>query len=329
MTKFNGLLAETESGRVFELNSNSGVFTEISSELDNERLGQIYSLGSYIDYLLVTESGRVFQKEGSSWAETTANFGGARIKRVYAQSARVFAVMEDGRVFVWGRNTVGVLALDETFTDVYSPTPIDPAKFDNQKIEEMRVIVDFSGHAGGAYFVAAKAESGEWYVWAMSGDDVGIPRMPTRMFKGEEITGVVASDLRVVISTKTATYALWIERGAQMVAKNISYVMPRRAQVASIRVGDVEVTDFEIIDNTRIRLRMPAHVSGWVPVTLVDINGQSWSVQSGFTYMEGGSLPSVITNPNTEDRVLIWLFVALFGTGLVFMGCRRFARRRT
>lgn len=77
-------------------------------------------------------------------------------------------------------------------------------------------------------------------------------------------------------------------------------------QITAITFGETEITDFEILDANTIKLRVPAHASGHVTVTLTSKQGNIITVKDGYTYLG---------NPQTSDSYpAITLTLAIIAT---------------
>lgn len=94
-------------------------------------------------------------------------------------------------------------------------------------------------------------------------------------------------------------------------------------QITAITFGETEITDFEILDANTIKLRVPAHASGHVTVTLTSKQGNIITVKDGYTY------PSDTTkNPQTADAYPAVILTLAIITILYLVFNRHIAKRR-
>lgn len=63
--------------------------------------------------------------------------------------------------------------------------------------------------------------------------------------------------------------------------------------ISSVTFGGVEVIDFEVIDDEKISVVVPPHIVGKVDVVITDNEGNTWTIQNGYEYIEERQPPVV------------------------------------
>ena len=264
-------------------------------------------------------TGNIADEFISTPTDMTERFGDERIKQIAVSSLtqRVHAISESGKVFAWGNNEFGLLGTGNTIDDlIIEPTDM-AAQFGGEKIE----FIDSSN----SQITYAVSESGKVFAWGYNGlgilgagdmvnDYIAAPTDMTAQFSGEKIKMIdyLEKDnwgdnwVRAIALTEPGKVFIWglnmadwsmlgignitdefIANPTEMIDR-FSGLAKDLPQVTQIFFGDVEATDFEILDANRIRVKVPAHEAGAVPVTMRGLSGGMISGSSNYTYLAGG-----------------------------------------
>lgn len=317
----NNFYATTTSGKIYAWGDNSNGFysayqlgngggasvpfsapVDLSNAFNNENV--IALTGHYCQQAALTDSGKIFTWGGSSAVSTPSNtrfglsglaFQSLAPNTYWSSDVPFFAKTTDGRIFAWGQNTSGQFGMGEgnAMTDATDVTNYFP---DGTNLESTFYV--------GAYFGA------NWLISIF-----GLTTDGKLLAWGNNTDGFLDStNPNSIIPPFDYSETLGLQ------------TFP---SVTSILFDDTEVDDFEVLDANTIRLRVPAHSAGNVLVSLTTRSGETVTLQSGYTYLDGSTDPQTLpSNPNTADRApLLILFTALT-LGVAIPSSRRISKRR-
>ncbi len=250
---------------------------------------------------------------------------GVKIAQVSIGEDALVARDEQGIIYVWGSTGWGQFGNGAHFAD--SPVPIQisdgavPGSILDSDVKIAQVSV-------GSYSVAAIDDQNNVYTWGYSGYGLAGNGMLTEnllpvLISGGVISGsalaadVVLAQIAVGVShaiafdDQGAVYGWALNNVGQLgqgasgpencwgsgcakVPIEISGFDPDTDTVVSVRFGDVECTDLQVISDTELTCRVPARAAGRVDVTLTTQLGETLAI-NGYTYLDE-TIPGV---PNT------------------------------
>lgn len=260
--------------------------------------GQVYGWGNNRFGKLgngLTSSSRIPVKVDTS--DVLKNKKIIQVSGGYSQS---LALDSEGHVYSWGYNFHGQLGNNSNVNSSL-PVGVDTSSV----LKDKKIIQIDTGYNNSM----AVSSDGQVYAWGFnergqlgSGSVEGAYiRTPVKVdtsgvLKNKAVVQIDSGTHHVVaVDSDGKTYSWGHNANGQLgtgtnegsnVPVNVDFRDKLKRAIVSIKFGDIEVDNFNVIDNNTINLTVPPHESGIVDILITDDSGMTWSMPKAYRYID-------------------------------------------